>query len=148
MIRDVDDLIQDTFSRIIETHRSGPIPNPQAFLFVVSRNLAINRLRRLKIESAPEIAKLDPLLLADEMDGPFESTVVQEEVDQLVSAIQSLPKRCRQVITLRKIYGLSQKEVAAKLGISEHTVEAQMGIGMRKCIAFFRQRGYKTRDSR
>ena len=147
-IRDVDDLIQETFSRILKIHESGPIPNPQAFLFVVSRNLAINKLKHLGLESDPEAEKLDPLVLADEMAGPFESTARQEEIDQLVTAIQSLPDRCRRVMTLKKIYGLTQKEVAAKLGISEHTVEAQIGIGMRKCTAFFQQRGYKTRNSR
>lgn len=144
-IRDVDDLIQDTFSRIIKIRESGPIPNPQAFLFVVSRNLAINKLRRLGLESAPKTKTLDPLVLPDEMAGPYESTARQEEIDQLVAAIQSLPDRCRQVMTLKKIYGLTQKEVAAKLGISENTVEAQIGIGMRKCTAFFQKRGYKTR---
>ncbi|MDA0350171.1 MAG: RNA polymerase sigma factor [Verrucomicrobia bacterium] len=147
-IRDVDDLIQDTFSRILKAHDSGPVPNPQAFLFVVSRNLAINRLQRMKLEYSPEAEELDPLVLADEMASPFESTALQEEIDQLVSAIRSLPERCRQVMTLRKIYGLSQKEVAAKLEISENTVEVQVGIGMRKCTAFFHQRGYKTRDTR
>ena len=147
-IRDVDDLIQDTFSRILKAHETGPVPNPQAFLFVVARNLAINRLRRMNLEYSPEAEKIDPLVLSDEMAGPFESTALQEEIDQLVSAIQSLPDRCRQVMTLRKIYGLSQKEVASKLGISVHTVEAQVGVGMRKCTSFFHQRGYKTRDTR
>jgi RNA polymerase sigma factor (sigma-70 family) len=147
-IRDVDDLIQETYSRILKIHESGPIPNPQAFLFVVSRNLAINKLRRMSLEYSPETESLDPLVLADEMAGPFESAVHQEEIDQLVAAIQSLPDRCRQVMTLKKIYGLTQKEVAAKMGVSENTVEAQIGIGMRKCTAFFKQRGYKTRKSR
>lgn len=147
-IRDVDDLIQETFSRILKAHASGPIPNPQAYLFVVSRNLAINRLQRMNREYSPDAEELDPLVLADEMAGPFESAALQEEIDQLVSAIRSLPERCRQVMTLRKIYGLSQQEVAEKLGISVHTVEVQVGIGMRKCTAFFRERGYKTRDTR
>jgi DNA-directed RNA polymerase specialized sigma24 family protein len=51
-------------------------------------------------------------------------------------------------MTLRKIYGLSQKEVAKKLGISVHTVEAQGSIGLRKCIDYFRQQGYLTRFSK
>lgn len=147
-IRDVDDLVQETFSRILKIHESGPVPNPQAFLFVVSRNLAINKLQRMAFEVDPETEKLDPLVLVNEMAGPFESAALQEEIDQLVAAIRSLPDRCRQVLTLKKIYGLTQKEVAAKLGISEHTVEAQIGIGMRKCTAFFHERGYRTRDSR
>lgn len=60
-----------------------------------------------------------------------------QELELLTQAIQSLPARCRQVLTLRKLYGLSQKEVAAQLGISEHTVEAQGTIGLRKLAEFF-----------
>ena len=53
-IRDVDDLIQETFSRILKIHESGPIPNPQAFLFVVSRNLAIKKKLRKDIPTHHE----------------------------------------------------------------------------------------------
>ena len=144
-IRDIDDLIQETFSRILKAHRSGPVPNPPAFLFVVARNLAINRLKRMNLEFPPEAERVDPHVLVDEMAGPFESAALQEEIDDLVTAFQSLPDRCRQVMTLRKIFGLSQKEIAAELGISVHTVEAQVGIGLRKCRAFFHRRGYRHR---
>lgn len=144
-IRDIDDLVQETFSRILKARDSGPIPNPQAFLFVVSRNLALNRLRRMSREYPSEDVEEYPSILVDEMAGPFESTALQEEIDELVSAFQSLPDRCRRVMTLRKIYGLSQREIAAKLGISEHTVESQVGIGLRKCRTFFRQRGFNSR---
>jgi RNA polymerase sigma-70 factor (ECF subfamily) len=71
--------------------------------------------------------------------GIPESLAHAEDLQLLIAAIQSLPERCRQIITLRKIYGLSQKEVAAKLQISEHTVEAQGGIGLRKCVEYFRR---------
>lgn len=146
-IRDVDDIIQETYSRIIKAHESGPVPNPQAFLFVVSRNLAINLLQRMNVEYSPQADEIDPLTLVDEMAGPFENTALDEEVDELVCAFQALPERCRQVMTLRKIYGLSQKEIAAKLSIAEHTVEAQVGIGLRKCRAFFQRRGFNQRFS-
>jgi RNA polymerase sigma-70 factor (ECF subfamily) len=56
-------------------------------------------------------------------------------------AIQSLPKRCRQVFTLRIAYGLSQKQIAEKLGITENTVEKQMGKGIRRCTEFFADHG-------
>jgi RNA polymerase sigma-70 factor (ECF subfamily) len=73
----------------------------------------------------------------EEGDGIPETVARSEEIEILTEAIQSLPERCRQVLTLRKIYGLSQKEIAAQLGIAEHTVEAQTAIGVRKCAAFF-----------
>ncbi len=144
-IREVDDLVQEAFTRILKARQSGPVPNPQAYLFVVTRNLAINRLQRMNHEHPPDGIEVDPHVLVDEQSGPYESAALQDEIDELVCAFQSLPERCRQVMTLRKIYGLSQKEIAAKLGISVHTVEAQVGIGLRKCRAFFHQRGYRNR---
>jgi RNA polymerase sigma factor (sigma-70 family) len=88
------------------------------------------------------------LSVADERVSAPEALAHAEDFQVLIRAIQSLPDRCRQVVTLRKIYGLSQKEVAERLGISEHTVEAQGGIGLRKCIEYFRRQGYtpKTRS--
>ena len=62
-----------------------------------------------------------------------------QDLELLTQAIQLLPQRCRQVLTLRKIYGLTQKQIAARLGISEHTVEAQVGIGIRKCTEFLQR---------
>jgi RNA polymerase sigma factor (sigma-70 family) len=53
----------------------------------------------------------------------------------LTRAVARLPARCRQVFTLRKVYGLSQKEIAASLSISENTVEQHLAKGVRLCTA-------------
>lgn len=145
---DLDDLIQDTFSRLLKAHSSGPIVNPRAFLFVTARNLALNRLRHLQYERPHGADPVDPLTLVDDSISPSDSTALSEELQHLAQAIQELPDRCRQVMTLRKIYGLSPKEVARRLGISIKTVEAQCAIGLRKCTAYFRSHGYLTRFSK
>ncbi len=49
------------------------------------------------------------------------------------SAIQSLPDRCRQMMTLRLVYGLTQRAIGDKLGISDRTVAAQLAIGTKTC---------------
>ena len=144
-IRDVDDLVQETFSRAIAAHATGPIVNPRAFLFVTARNLALNQLRHYRYECPPLEKAPDPLSIVDEVNCPLESAARIEELEQLKIAIQSLPDRCREIITLRKIYGLSQKEIAEKLGISLSTVKTQVGIGMQKCIEHFRQTGFIKR---
>lgn len=142
---DADDVVQEAFSRLFKVGASGPVANPRAFLFVVARNLALNHLRRLGHEHPEGAREVDPLSVVDEVNSPLETVTRQEDFQHLVDAIQSLPERCRQIITLRKIYGLSQKEVAERLGISVHTVEAQGTIGLRKCIDYFRRLGYTTR---
>lgn len=144
-IRDVDDLVQEAFNRLINAHNSGPIANPRAYLFVISRNLAIDQLRHSSYERPKGAVEVDPLSIVDELISPPESIALKEEIKLLIEAIQLLPERCRQVMTLRKVYGLSQKEVAKQLDISVHTVEAQIGIGLDKCAVYFRRHGYSTR---
>lgn len=141
-IRDVDDLIQDVFLRISKAKESGPIVNPRAYVFVVARNMALNQLRHLKYERPEGAKEIDPLSIIDDVNSPPDQAALNEELEHLVKAIQFLPNRCRQVMTLRKIYGLSQKEVAKRLGISVNTVEVQSSIGLAKCITYFREHGY------
>jgi RNA polymerase sigma-70 factor (ECF subfamily) len=45
------------------------------------------------------------------------------------------------VLTLRLLYGLSHRQIAADLKISEHTVKAQLAKGMRRCSEYFAERG-------
>ncbi len=59
----------------------------------------------------------------------------------VADAIEALPSRCRQVVILRKLKGVPQKEVATRLGLSEKTVEAQLARGLARLEEFLRRRG-------
>ncbi|MBI5692237.1 MAG: RNA polymerase sigma factor [Verrucomicrobia bacterium] len=142
MLRDVDDVVQEAYSRLLRTRETGPIACPRAFLFVTARNLALNHLRHQRHERPAGTEEANPAEMIDGAAAIPDAIAVAEELRVLVAAIESLPARCRQIVTLRKIYGLSQKEVAARLGISEHTVESQGSIGLHKCLAYFRRHGY------
>jgi RNA polymerase sigma factor (sigma-70 family) len=144
-LHDVDDIVQESYSRLIRARETGSIACARAFLFVAARNLALNQLRHLRYERPEGVAEIDSAGVLDEGAAIPDSIARAEDLQLLIHAIQSLPDRCRQIVTLRKIYGLSQKEVADKLNISEHTVEAQGAIGLRKCIEYFRRHGYSRR---
>jgi RNA polymerase sigma-70 factor (ECF subfamily) len=146
-LADADDLVQESYSRLLRARETGSIACAKAFLFVTARNLALNQLRHLRHERPQGVAEIDSSGVLDESAAIPESVARAEDLQLLIHAIQSLPERCRQIMTLRKIYGLSQKEVAAKLAISEHTVEAQGAIGLRKCIEYFRRHGYGNRSA-
>jgi RNA polymerase sigma-70 factor (ECF subfamily) len=140
-VPDIDNVIQETMSRVWRAQSTGVVAAPRALLFTTAHNLAIDQLRRQAIVPMEPIAEIAELPVYEESPTPAEATQRNQELELLTHAIQSLPDRCRQVLTLRKIYGLSQKEIAAQLGISEHTVEAQVGHGMRRCAAFFARLG-------
>lgn len=138
---DVDDLVQETYTRVLRARERGEVRTPRALLFTTARHLAIDWARRNRLVAFEPIAEADASPVYDEARGVAESAAHRQELEILTHAIQSLPDRCRQVLTLRKIYGLSQKEIAAQLGISEHTVEVQVANGMRRCTEFLARHG-------
>ena len=138
---DVDDLVQETYVRVLRARAGAPIESTKAFLFTTARNLALDDCRHRQVISFEPIAEFERLHVLEDRPGVSETVGRRQELELLTQAIQLLPERCRQVLTLRKIYGLSQKEIAAQLGISEHTVEAQVGNGVRRCAEFLALRG-------
>ena len=141
MLHDIDDLVQESYSRVLRARSLAPIGSVKSFLFATARNLAFDHFRRKKISGTESLAEMDELSVSEDGPGVFETVSRQQELELLTQAIQSLPERCRQVLTLRKIYGLSQKQIAAELGITEHTVEAQVSNGVRRCAEFLARHG-------
>ncbi len=140
-LTDVDDIVQESFARVLRARGRGEVQTPRALLFTTARHVAIDLLRRNKIVAFEPLTESPASPVYDEGRGVAESAAHRQELEILTHAIQSLPDRCRQVLTLRKIYGLSQKEIAAELGISEHTVEVQVANGMRRCAEFLARHG-------
>lgn len=134
---DVDDIVQEVFVRVLQAHAENPVRAPKAFLFVTARNLALMQLRRAKVVREESLTENEFLSILDESIDVPQAVARAQELELLTTAIQSLPTRCRQIVTLRKLYGMSQKDVAAELGIAEHTVEVQSGIALRKLGEFF-----------
>jgi RNA polymerase sigma factor (sigma-70 family) len=137
--RDIDDIVQEAFLRVIRARERSAVRSTRAFLFATARNLAIDHLRRRSTTPTEPLAGIEVLSVLDEGDSIPETASRNQEFILLTDAIQSLPDRCRQIFTLRKIYGLSQKEIAARLGISENTVSAQLTIGFHKCARYVTQ---------
>jgi RNA polymerase sigma-70 factor (ECF subfamily) len=135
-LADPDNLVQESLTRVWQARETGTVRSPKALLYTTARNLALDELRRRQIVSFEPVTELADLPVYEDRPTAADTAAKNQELEILTKAIQSLPDRCRQVLTLRKIYGLSQKEIAAQLGIAEHTVEAQIATGMRKCAMF------------
>ncbi|MDP3069549.1 MAG: sigma-70 family RNA polymerase sigma factor [Opitutaceae bacterium] len=140
---DIDDIVQETFARVLQLRARDPLRAHavKPLLFTTARNLALDLLRRRQIVPMESFSEIDGECFADETPGIGEAVSRRQELALLAEAIQALPDRCRQVLTLRKIYGLPQKEIARQLGISEHTVEVQVGAGVRRCADYLARLG-------
>jgi RNA polymerase sigma-70 factor (ECF subfamily) len=144
---DIDDLVQESYARLIQAKQFGRISYAKAFLFTTARNVALDLFRHKRLISIEPIADLAGLSVLEDKPDAAECVSKQQELDLLAEAVRALPDRCRQVITLRLLYGLSHKEIASDLGISTHTVKAQLAKGMRRCCEHFQARGLGKRDT-
>ncbi len=132
----VDDILQEAYLRVLRARATGELRAPKAFLFATARNLALDQLRRHCVARTDSLVESDlSNVLDDHADIP-ETVARNQEIALLTEAIQSLPTRCRQVMTLRIVYGLTQRVIGGKLGISDRTVAAQLAIGTKKCTEF------------
>jgi len=141
---DVDDFVQESYARLIRAHATGRVSYAKAFLFTTARNAALDFFRRRKVISIEAVADLEGLAVLEDRPDAAEAVNKQQELALLAAAVRDLPDRCRQVLTLRLMYGMSHKEIATDLRISEHTVKAQLAKGTRRCAEYFEQRGVST----
>ena len=107
----------------------------RAFSLTVARNVAFDWLRHKQVVPIELVADMEAMDILDERDQIDAIVNSHQELMMLVKAVQQLPERCRQVFTLRKVYGYSQKEIAARMNISENTVEQQLIKAARHCAA-------------
>lgn len=140
-LRDIDDLIQDAYARLLRARDAGVVAHPRAYLFATARNAALDLFRRGKIVSIEGLADFESLHVLEEGPNAAEAASHEQEIQILTEAIGALPERCREILTLRKLRGLSHREIAQQLGISEHTVNAQLAIGVLRCRKYLRAHG-------
>ena len=133
---DIDDIIQEAYIKVLTARNKGQIKAPKAFLFATARNHALNAIRAASVRGENHKLELDDCEIIDGRTGVAETISRNQELEILTKAIQSLPNRCRQIFTLRKVYGMPKREIAKKLGISARTVNAQISIGVNKCVQF------------
>ena len=128
---DVADLLQEVYVRLYESAAQRRPYLVQPFVFATARHLLIDLARRAQIVSIEAYADLEMLDLSSDDLTPERHASGHQELRLLQSALEQLPLRCGEVVRLRKIDGMSQREVAAHMGITEATVEKQISKGMR-----------------
>jgi RNA polymerase sigma factor (sigma-70 family) len=155
-IRDVDDVVQESYLRVWKRQLQRPIvdvtgtvkASVRGFLFRVAKRLALDTLRHQRASPITRISDFSIGSVVDDRRDIAESACTQQEIQLLLQAIESLPPRCRRIVVMRKIQGIPQKEIAKYLGLSEQTVQVQARRGLRRCDDYLRKHGVIRVSSR
>jgi RNA polymerase sigma factor (sigma-70 family) len=133
---DIADLRQDIYARICASAREQLPRQAKPFLFTTARNHLINCAKRAQVVSIEYFADLEASMFAVDTVTPERTLLAQDEFRRVRNGLEQLPPRCREVVLLRKIEGLSTREVATRLHVGIDTVEQQMVHGMRALVDF------------
>lgn len=129
-----EDLAQDVFLAIPKAQPIQPIRNPRAFLFRIAANLAVNRSKQERRRRELREANASILWTAVDEVTPERQLLGVEALARIGAAIDRMPDRTRQILAWRRIDGLSNREIATRLGISDTAVEKHMRGAMATLI--------------
>jgi RNA polymerase sigma-70 factor (ECF subfamily) len=135
---EVPDIRQESYARVYEAVQKARPHAPKAFLFATAKHLMADRIRRERIVSIQAGGENDYLnVLIDEI-SPEQRVGANQELVRLARAFDRLPPKCREVVWLRRVKELSQKEVASRLALAEKTVEKHLRTGARLLAHYMR----------
>jgi RNA polymerase sigma-70 factor (ECF subfamily) len=144
-VRDVDDVVQDSYVCIWKAkmaEMTKPIVSTKAYLFTVARNLAVSVIRREARSPVTYTRELAELGVLEDKPTAAQALTEQERFELFTDALAALPARTRAIIFLNKFEGITQTEIAKRLGLSEKAIEYHVKQGVQLCTAYFHAHGH------
>jgi RNA polymerase sigma factor (sigma-70 family) len=129
--QEIDDVIQEAYCRLAALDDVTHVGSGRAYLFQTTRNIVLEQVRRSKIVRIDNVTDVSLSSIADEAPSMDRVVAGASELQRVQQLIERLPAKCRQVFVLRRIHGVSQREIARMFGVSESAVEKQAVRGLK-----------------
>ncbi len=114
-----EDLVMDVFTFFIENpEKFKGVENLNAYLFRLTKNRALNKIRHLGVRDKHQERIVEALLFAEIPD----QNDFQEKLTKVNEVINELAPRTKEVFSSCVVNGKTYKEVAAEFDISVNTV--------------------------
>jgi RNA polymerase sigma factor (sigma-70 family) len=129
--QEISDIVQDAYLKISNLDSVAHIHNSRGYFFATARTMLLDKIRRERIVRIDSMTEMEALTLADEDPGPERRVSARLELERVRRLIEGLPDRCREIFELRRVQGVSQREIAERMGLPEHTIEQQACRGLK-----------------
>jgi RNA polymerase sigma-70 factor (ECF subfamily) len=130
---EAEDLTQEVFLRVVSHNRATSVEMAEGFIFTIAGNLLRDRARRARTRRAEATFSLDDEAAdshksPDLTEGisPERVLIAKEALSQVLSALNGLPPRTREMLVLYRLEGLRKHEIAALYGVTVSAVEKQI----------------------
>ena len=128
---DIPDLLHETYVRVYDAARRERRKFAQGDCLCHGAELLADLVRREKVVPIEAVSELDMLNIALDEPGPERKAIARDELRRLQVALDGLPPRARQAIVLRQVEGLTRREIAQRMQITERTVKWHLTEGLR-----------------
>lgn len=137
--QDIEDIAQEAYLRAFKLEQGSDVNHPKTLLFTIAKNIALTELRSKARRVTDYMEECQSV--QEESATTEDEMVALEHLEHYCAAVDRLPEKCRRVYLLRKVHGLSHKEIAERLNITVRTVERHLQKGLQRCRAQLREEG-------
>ena len=132
---DAADMTQDVFTQWLDYNDRTKVEQPRAFLFQMARNLLRDHWRKQKVRHGVhhEQAERDAEPVSDEQNDPLAAAQRLQRLEQLKEVLAELSPRRREALMLHRFEGLSQAQIAERMGVSVSMVEKHIAFALLHC---------------
>jgi RNA polymerase sigma factor (sigma-70 family) len=138
---EISEIVQDAYVKIAQLDRVSHIENGRAYFFTAARSVLLQRVRRDRIVRIEAMTEMEALTLSDDDPGPERRVSARMHLEHVRALIEALPEPCRKIFELRRIHGVPQRDIGERLGIPEHTVDAQARRGLKLILRALAEEG-------
>ncbi|MBD8235361.1 RNA polymerase sigma factor [Pseudomonas fluorescens] len=132
---DAADMTQDVFTQWLDYRDRAKVEQPRAFLFQMARNLLRDHWRKQKVRHTvhQDQAAMDVEPVTEEQNDPMAAAQRLQRLEQLKEVLAELSPRRREALMLHRFEGLSQAQIAERMGISTSMVEKHIAFALLHC---------------
>lgn len=136
-----EDLTQDVWVRLqsMTEEAAAEVRHPQAFLYRIASNLALDASKAQRRAGARDLewrraSAIDDAAEVQDAPSAEDAVWARLKLEQVVAAIDRMPPKAAEAFRLHKMAGLSQAEVAERMGVSRSAVEKYVSASLKELL--------------